>query len=68
MNKKYNYDEESDSLFICLKEGEEESFEEVIPGINIELDEDKNIIGIEILKASRFNEKLKKSMVSNKGN
>ena len=33
---RYHYDEESDSLFIHLKEGEEESFEEVVPGINSE--------------------------------
>ncbi len=60
MNKKYNYDAESDSLFINLKEGEEESFEEVAPGINMELDKDGGIIGIEILKASRFIKDLRK--------
>lgn len=60
MNEKYNYDEKSDSLYIYLKEGEEESFEEIVPGINIEFDENKEIIGIEILKASRFSENLKK--------
>lgn len=57
--KKYNYDKESDSLFISVKEGEEDSFEEIIPGINVELNDKGEIIGIEILKASRFNEKLK---------
>ena len=62
MNKKYYYDKKSDSLFIYLKEGEEESFEEVAPGINIELDKNNEVIGIEVLKASRFNEKLKKPM------
>jgi uncharacterized protein YuzE len=54
MNKRYNYDEKSDSLFIYLKEGEEESFEEIVPGINVELDKDNEIIGIEILQVSRF--------------
>ena len=54
MNKRYYYDEKSDSLFICVKEGEEESFEEIAPGINIELDKNNEIIGIEILHASRF--------------
>ncbi|MBI2971418.1 MAG: DUF2283 domain-containing protein [Candidatus Aenigmarchaeota archaeon] len=54
MDKKYYYDEKSDSLFIHLKDGEEESFEEIAPGINIELDENNEIIGIEILHASRF--------------
>ena len=59
MNEKYKYDEKSDSLFICLKEGEEESFEEVVPGINIELNKENEIIGVEILKASRFIKGLK---------
>lgn len=54
MSNKYSYDKDSDSLFIYLKEGEEESFEEIAPGINIELNENGEIIGIEILKASRF--------------
>ena len=64
MNR-YNYDKESDSLFIYLKDGEEESFEEVIPGINIELNKDGEIIGIEILKASRFSKNLGKELVEN---
>ena len=62
MNKRYNYDQKSDSLFIYLKEGEEESFEEIAPGINIELDENNDIIGVEVLKASRFTEDLKGSV------
>jgi uncharacterized protein YuzE len=62
MNKKYNYDKKSDSLFIFVKEGEEESFEEIAPGINVELDKDGEIIGVEILKASRLNEELKDSV------
>ena len=60
MNKRYNYDEKSDSLYIYIKEGEEERFEEIVPGINIELDRNNEIIGIEVLKASRFSGKLKK--------
>ena len=62
MNKKYNYDKKSDSLYIHLKDGEEEIFEEVVPGINIEFDENNDIIGIEILKASRFSDNLRKPM------
>ena len=54
IKNRYNYDKESDSLFIYLEEGEEDRFEEVAPGINIELDENGRIIGVEILKASRF--------------
>jgi len=63
MNKKYNYDKESDSLFIYLEEGEEENFEEIAPGINIELDKNNKIIGVEILKASRFLGRLKKPII-----
>jgi uncharacterized protein YuzE len=45
------YDEEEDVLYIA-KEGEEEEFVEVQPGINIELDGDRQVIGVEIIKAS----------------
>ena len=62
MNKKYYYDKDSDSLFIYLKEGVEESFEEIVPGINIELNKKEDIIGIEILNVSRFSEKIKQSI------
>lgn len=54
MNEKYNYDKESDSLFIYLKKGPEETFEEIAPGINIELNKKGEMIGIEILNVSRF--------------
>lgn len=47
---KYNYDKESDSLLIHVKEGEEESFEEIIPGINIELNKKGEIIGLRFSK------------------
>lgn len=60
MSKKHYYDKKSDSLYICIKEGEEESFEEIVPGINIELDKNDEVIGVEVLKASRFKESLKK--------
>ena len=62
MSKKYHYDKKSDSLYICIKEGEEESFEEVAPGINIELDKNDKIIGVEVLKASRFRENVSKTI------
>ena len=56
MAKRYYYDEESDSLYICIGEGKEERFEEIVPGIHIEFDEKDEIIGVEILNASRFTE------------
>jgi uncharacterized protein YuzE len=49
-----NYDSESDVLYIVAREGEEEEFVEIAPGINIELDEKGEVIGIEILNASEF--------------
>ena len=58
MKKLYNYDKKSDSLFIHLKSGVEDRFEEIVPGINVEFDKKGEIIGIEVLKASRFSEGL----------
>ena len=61
MAKNFRYDPESDSLHIHVKEGQEDSFEEVVPGINLELNARGEIIGVEILKASRFSNQLKVS-------
>lgn len=52
--ERYNYDKESDSLLINIKEGEEDSFEEVVPGVNLELNKKGEIIGVEIIGASKF--------------
>jgi uncharacterized protein YuzE len=49
-----NYDSKSDVLYIVTREGKEEEFVEIAPGINIELDEEGRVIGIEILNASEF--------------
>lgn len=46
------YDESSDILYLG-KEGEEEEVVEVSPGLNIELDMDGKIIGVEVLHASK---------------
>lgn len=48
-----NYDEKSDVLYIAVKEGIEEEFIEVAPGVNVELDGKGEVIGVEILNASR---------------
>lgn len=63
MNKRYHYDQKSDSLRIHIKDGEEEEFEEIVPGINVELDKKGDILEIEILKASRFSKDLKKQLI-----
>ena len=49
-----NYDQKSDVLYIGIKKGVEEGFLEISPGINIELDENGRVIGIEILNASKI--------------
>jgi uncharacterized protein YuzE len=54
LNKVINYDRKYDVLYIGLKKGAEEEFVEVSPGINVELDSKGEVIGIEILNASRI--------------
>ena len=56
MNNKplVNYDSKSDVLYIVARKGKEEEFVEIAPGINVEIDENGKVIGIEILDASRF--------------
>ena len=49
-----NYDSKSDIIYIVTKKAREEEFVEVAPGINVELDEKGEVIGIEILDASNF--------------
>ena len=49
-----NYDQRSDVLYIGIKKGAEEEFIEISPGINIELNEEGQVIGIEILNASKI--------------
>lgn len=55
MSKKplINYDYESDVLYIVAKKAREEEFVEVAPGINVELDDRGQVVGIEILNASK---------------
>jgi uncharacterized protein YuzE len=48
-----NYDPSTDALYIVTREGEEEEFVEVSPGVNVELDSEGRVIGIEILNASK---------------
>jgi len=55
MNKPtVHYDPQSDILYFLVRDGEEERFEEVAEGINVELDEEGQLLGVEILNASRF--------------
>jgi uncharacterized protein YuzE len=52
--KRIRYSPDGDVLYFLLAEGEEEYFEEPIPGVHIEYDEIGNVIGIEILHASKL--------------
>ncbi len=44
----------SDSLYILTKKGMEEEFIEMAPGVNLELNEQGDVIGTEILNASNI--------------
>lgn len=46
------YDKQSDSVYIHIKNGKEDSFEEIEPNIIIEYNRKKEPIAIEILNAS----------------
>ena len=48
-----NYDPSSDVLYLVTKEGVEAEFREVLPGVNVEMDEEGHVIGVEILGASK---------------
>lgn len=67
MNNKplINYDPKSDIMYIVTKDGNEEEFIEVAPGINIELNENGEVIGIEIFKASEFLKPIVKTLYEN---
>ena len=52
--KAVHYDSESDALYLGMKQGDEEEYVEVSPGVNVELDARGQVIGIEILNASRL--------------
>ena len=53
-SKFVRYDSKSDTLYIVAGRGMEKEFVEVAPGVNVELDAKGDVIGIEILKASKF--------------
>ena len=48
-----NYGPNTDALYVVTREGEEEEFVEISPGVNVELDSEGRVIGIEILNASK---------------
>ncbi len=50
---KVHYDSEADILYLA-KEGVEEEVIELHPGINLEIDKDGQLIGIELINASKL--------------
>lgn len=52
-SKKIYYDKKSDALWLLIKSGIEEKVKEISPGVNVELGKNDEILGIEILNASK---------------
>ncbi len=50
----FEYDSETDMLYIKLMEGVSSESEEVAPGVVLDYDENNRLIGIEIEDASKF--------------
>lgn len=61
-NPLVRYDSKADALYILTRKGLEEEVVEMAPGVNLELNEQGNIVGIEILNASRLFRNVAKSM------
>jgi len=55
------YDEEEDILYLA-KEGEEAEVVEISPDVNMELDSNGKLIGVELFKASRMFKNVLKPM------
>jgi len=66
MNKKktIEYFSKEDIIFFCLKEGLEYESVEVAPNFTVELGKNNEIIGIEILQASKY---FRKDTIANLG-
>ena len=54
VKEKIYYDKKSDALWLLVKSGPEEEVKEVTPGINVELGKNGELLGIEILNASKI--------------
>lgn len=47
------YDKQSDVLWFLIKSGVEENHKEIAPGISVELGKNGELLGIEVLNASK---------------
>jgi len=52
--KLVHYDKGSDILYFGVQNGDEEEFIEIAPGVAVELDKKRKVIGIEVLNASKM--------------
>lgn len=52
-NQKLYYDKKTDVLWLSIKPGIEEEHKEVSPGVSVELGKNGELLGIEILNASK---------------
>ena len=51
--QKIYYDKKTDVLWFNIKSGVEEQYSEVAPGVNVELGKNGELLGIEVLNASK---------------
>ena len=56
------YDAKADAIYILTRKGAEEEVVEMAPGVNLELNEQGGVVGIEILNASKLFRSVTKSM------
>ncbi|PJC40936.1 MAG: hypothetical protein CO042_01115 [Parcubacteria group bacterium CG_4_9_14_0_2_um_filter_41_8] len=60
--KNINYDAKSDVLYFGIRKGQEEEFSEIAPGVSVELDKAGNVIGVEVLNASKVLKPIAKTL------
>ena len=53
LKQKIYYDKKTDVLWFMVKKGPEEEHREISPGVSIELSKNGELLGIEILNASK---------------
>lgn len=53
LKQKVYYDKKTDVLWLNIKRGLEEELREITPGVSVELDKKGELLGIEILNASK---------------
>ena len=54
MSEKMRYFQEEDVILLAIKPGDEANSYEISPNITVEMDAEGDIIGVEILEASKY--------------